>query len=331
MYASVHAVGICLTNEKTADFIPLTKDQFLRLKRGEKITEITSIIEKYRDVIFEQKEIADIFEVPHQFPNPAGEYVRGHAFELAETHDIDLKQRQRDISLLLTKEGVRKSSEKKDKLIVESVRALDEMDQALNLLCERLREWYSYSNPELDKKITDNYVYAKKVHQGTSDTDSMGAVLDPRDDGTIREFANCILNLFEERKILEAYITEETQKIAPNLSSLLGAVLTARLMSSVGGLEELARLPSSTIQVLGAEKALFRHLRTGARPPKHGLILQHPLVNRAPKKLRGKISRSLAAKIAILARVDCYSSEFVAEEVEAKLQQRVTRLRGEPK
>ena len=118
---------------------------------------------------------------------------------------------------------------------------------------------------------------------------------------------------------------------SPNLSSLVGPVLSARLMSVVGGLDELSRLPSSTIQVLGAEKALFRHLRTGAKPPKHGLIFQHPLVNRAPRKLRGKISRSLASKIAILSRVDCYSSDFVADEVEETLLKRVSRLQGESK
>jgi nucleolar protein 56 len=180
----------------------------------------------------------------------------------------------------------------------------------------------------LDKKVSDNYAYAQKVYQGAAPKDSMGAHLEPKDDEAIREFAKRIIDLFEERKFLEGYITEETAKIAPNLTSLLGAVLSARLMSSAGGMEELARLPSSTIQVLGAEKALFRHLRTGAKPPKHGLIFQHPLVNRAPKKARGKISRSLAAKIAILSRVDCYSSDFVADEVEQKLQERISRIKG---
>lgn len=330
MFASVHVCGIYLCDEKTTAFIPFpSSEQFLELKRGEKIPEINTVIQKYGEIIFEQKDIADLFQLSCQFPNPAGEFLRSHAFEIAEEHGINLKERLHSIALILTKEGVRKSSEKKDKLIVECVRALDEIDQTLNVFSERLREWYSLYYPELDKKIGDNYRYAQEVYQGTQKKGSMGADLELQDEGALREFAQCIVDLFCERKRLEEYITSETQRIAPNLSSLLGAVLSARLMSSAGGLEELARLPSSTIQVLGAEKALFRHLRTGAKPPKHGLIFQHPLVNRAPKKLRGKISRSLAAKIAILSRVDCYSSEFVADDVEEKLHKRVARVRGE--
>lgn len=330
MFGSVHVCGVYLCNEKISDFIPFSSsEQFLRLKKGEKIKEITEVLEKYKEIIFEQEDIALNFGVLHQFPNPAGEYLRGHAFEIAVKYSINLKERLQEVSLQLTKEYIRRSSEKKDKLIVESVRALDEIDQVLNVLSERLREWYSLYYPELDKKISDNYAYAKKVYQGATTKDAMGAPLEVRDDEVIREFAKRIMDLFEERKQLESYITEETQKIAPNISSLLGAVLSARLISSAGGLEELARLPSSTIQVLGAEKALFRHLRTGAKPPKHGLIFQHPMVNRAPRKVRGKISRSLAAKIAILCRVDYYSSDYVADDIEEELQKRVARVRGE--
>jgi nucleolar protein 56 len=332
MFASINACGIYLCDEKTCDFIFFSDaEQFLMLKRGEKIPELVKIIEKYEEIIFEQKNIAEIFEKPCKFPNPAGIHLRTFAIEFAEKNGINLKERMREVSLYLTRKSVKESSEKKDKLIVESVRALDEIDQVLNVLSERLREWYSLYYPELDKRTKDNFAYAKRIHQGMQKKDSMGATLEPKDEDVIRTFAQNILDLFEERKRLEEYITVETQKIAPNMSSLLGAVLSARLMSSAGGLEELARLPSSTIQVLGAEKALFRHLRTGAKPPKHGLIFQHPLVNRAPRKLRGKISRSLAAKIAIVARVDCYSSGFVAEEVEEQIQERISRIKGEMK
>ena len=329
MFASVHVCGVYLCNDEVSDFIPFSSpEQFLKLKKGEKIQEITDRLKKYNNIVFEQKDIADMYGVLHQFPNPAGEYIRSHAFEIAEENNIDLGKRLHDVSIWLTKEHIRKASEKKDKLIVESVRALDEIDQVLNVLSERLREWYSLYYPELDRSLSDNYAYAKKVVKGTRSKDSMGAQLESRDEQTLQEFAARIVGLFEERKNLEVYITEETQKIAPNISSLLGAVLAARLVSAAGGLEELARLPASTIQVLGAEKALFRHLRTGARPPKHGLIFQHPMVNRTPKKQRGKISRSLAAKIAILARVDCYSSDFIADEVEEELQKRLSRIRG---
>ncbi|MBU7033008.1 MAG: C/D box methylation guide ribonucleoprotein complex aNOP56 subunit [Theionarchaea archaeon] len=332
MFISVHACGCYLCNDHSGDFIPFsTPDQFMALKEGKKIPQITEIVEREPQIIFEQKALARLYGVRYQFPNPAGEYLRSHAAELMEPHGIDLKERLYEISILLTRDSIRRSSEKKDKLIVESVRALDELDQVINILSERLREWYALHYPEMERKVQNNYAFAKKVSQGTSRRNSMGASLDPGDEQVIQEFASQILMLFDERKRLESYINEETQKIAPNLSSLVGPVLSARLMSVVGGLDELSRLPSSTIQVLGAEKALFRHLRTGAKPPKHGLIFQHPLVNRAPRKLRGKISRSLASKIAILSRVDCYSSDFVADEVEETLLKRVSRLQGESK
>lgn len=329
MFACVHVCGIYLCDEKTSEFIPFSNpEHFLKIKRGEKIPEIDKISGEYNTIVFEQKDIAELYNQSAQFPNPAGDYMRKNAFSLAGKNNINLKKRMRHTLVELSKETIRKASEKKDKLIVESVRALDEIDQTLNVLCERLREWYSLYYPEMDKKVKDNYAYAKKVKAGTTTADSMGAVLEEKDEHVIKEFTQRIIDLFEERENLEEYITVETQKIAPNMSSLVGAILSARLMSSAGGLEELAKLPSSTIQVLGAEKALFRHLRTGAKPPKHGLIFQHPMVNKAPRKLRGKISRSLAAKIAILARVDCYSSDFVADQIEEELRERIERIRG---
>jgi nucleolar protein 56 len=332
MFISVHACGCYICDDNTADFIPFsTPDLFLTVKEGKKVSPLTELVQEYPDIIFEQKDIAQMYGAQHQFPNPAGEYFRLHAEEILDSHTIDLPARLYDVSVTLTKNDIRKFSEKKDKLIVESVRALDELDQILNIVSERLREWYALHYPHIERKIQNNYTFAQKVSQGLTGKDTMGTPLQSDDHETIKAFARQIVQLFDERKELEAYITTGTQKIAPNLSSLLGPVLAARLMSAVGGLDELSKLPSSTIQVLGAEKALFRHLRTGAKPPKHGLIFQHPLVNRAPRKHRGKISRSLAAKIAILSRVDCYSSRFVADEIEEELLQRISRLKGESK
>ena len=330
MFIFVHACGCYVCNENTAHFIPFsTPDQFLAVKKGKKISQITEIVQKYPEIIFEQKEIAQCYSAPYQFPNPAGEYFRLHAEDIVEPHSLTISDRLYEIAMTLSKEAVRKSSGKKDKLIVESVRALDELDQILNILSERLREWYALHSPELERNVKHNYAFAKKIVEGGTGEDTMGATLESSDREILVTFAREIIQLFEERKQLESYITTETQKIAPNLSSLIGPVLAARLMSAVGGLDELARLPSSTIQVLGAEKALFRHLRTGANPPKHGLIFQHPLVNRAPRKLRGKISRSLASKIAIVCRVDCFGTDFVADEVEEKLLSHISQLKGE--
>ncbi len=117
-------------------------------------------------------------------------------------------------------------------------------------------------------------------------------------------------------------------EVAPNLKALVGgAKLAARLMSLAGGLKELAMMPASTIQVLGAEKALFRHLRTGAKPPKHGVIFQYPAINRSPWWQRGKIARALAGKLAIAARVDYFSGEYIGEELKKELEQRIQEIK----
>jgi nucleolar protein 56 len=129
------------------------------------------------------------------------------------------------------------------------------------------------------------------------------------------------------RRTLAERVDKILDEIAPNLKALAGPTIGARLISLAGGLGGLARLPSSTIQVLGAEKALFRALRTGARPPKHGIIFQHPLLHQAPKWQRGKIARALAGKISIAAKVDVFSGNFVGDRLKADLEKRVAEIR----
>jgi nucleolar protein 56 len=129
------------------------------------------------------------------------------------------------------------------------------------------------------------------------------------------------------RKTLAERVDRILDEMAPNLKALAGPTISARLISLAGGLEELARLPSSTIQVLGAEKALFRALRTGARPPKHGIIFQHPLLHQAPRWQRGKIARALAGKISIAAKVDVFSGNFVGDRLKADLEKRIAEIK----
>ncbi len=117
------------------------------------------------------------------------------------------------------------------------------------------------------------------------------------------------------------------RKIAPNLSAIAGPVLGARLLAKAGGLKKLALLPASTIQVIGAEKALFRHLRTGARPPKHGILFQHPLVRNAKKWQRGKIARTIAAKLAIAAKEDYFGGKYIADDLRKEIEERVKEIK----
>jgi nucleolar protein 56 len=120
------------------------------------------------------------------------------------------------------------------------------------------------------------------------------------------------------------------EHVAPNIKDILGSTIGARMIAKVGGLDKLAVLPASTIQVLGAEKALFRALKTGTRPPKHGILFQHSLVHSSPRWQRGKIARVLATKVALAARVDAYSG-IRDPSIVKKLQERIDEIRAKYK
>ncbi|MEM3586194.1 MAG: hypothetical protein QXO71_02635, partial [Candidatus Jordarchaeaceae archaeon] len=115
--------------------------------------------------------------------------------------------------------------------------------------------------------------------------------------------------------------------VAPNVNGIIGPLLGARLISLAGGINELARLPSSITQILGAEKALFRSKKTGAPPPKHGVIFRHAEINTAPWWQRGKIARVYAGKLAIAARIDAFSGEYVAEELKKDIARRIAQIK----
>jgi len=266
------------------------------------IEEIKELYEKYPDAVFENKEIAMKFNAKHEFPNEGGVFLRDNI-------DSIMKLDNR-YYIELVKEKIKKASESKDKVIIQAVQALEQIDQSLNFFFERLREWYGLYFPELCDRIESHREFAEFVKNGERKEKSMGADLEDEDIEIMRSFADKILEMQNFRENLVDYIKENTEKLTPNLSNLINPLLVAKLISLAGSLKNLAMLPASTIQVLGAEPALFRHLRKGAKPPKHGIIFQDPRIHNAPKWQRGKIARSLASKIAIAAKLDFYSGEF---------------------
>jgi nucleolar protein 56 len=143
----------------------------------------------------------------------------------------------------------------------------------------------------------------------------------------IQGVARALLTLYNTRNNLERYLEKTMKEIAPNIDKLVGSTLGARLLAKGGGLKNLAKKSSSTIQVLGAEKALFRSLRTGTDPPKHGLIFQHNQVHKPPRWQRGKIARALASKLAIAARLDAYGGRYRGEELSDSFDERVKEIR----
>lgn len=178
----------------------------------------------------------------------------------------------------------------------EAVRAVRDLDGMLNTLRERLASWSEHSAPLPDPADTDAFdraVEAAPPENGPTGLDTAHRLLAER-----------FLELRKSRKELDAAIASAVVGFAPNLSALLGPSLAARLIAQAGGLARLARLPASTIQVLGAERAFFEHLRGRAPPPRHGLLFVHPDIQGAPRRMRGKLARALAGKAAIAARLD---------------------------
>ncbi|MEM2666898.1 MAG: C/D box methylation guide ribonucleoprotein complex aNOP56 subunit, partial [Candidatus Bathyarchaeia archaeon] len=143
----------------------------------------------------------------------------------------------------------------------------------------------------------------------------------------IQALGRKVLDLYDLRESMEKYIDNVMEEVAPNIKALTGALLGARLIALAGGLTNLAKMPASTLQVLGAEKALFRSLKTGTKPPKHGIIFQHPYLHEAKKWQRGKIARALAGKLAIAARTDVFGGRYIGDELKADLEKRVEEIR----
>jgi len=226
---------------------------------------------------------------------------------------------------------------KSDNMIIQSIALLDQLDKDINTFCMRIREWYSYHFPELIKIVPENALYAKVVKliknrkeltqdlledieailmdssraQAVIDASksSMGMDISPVDLLNIDMFASRVIGLADYRKELSAYLQSKMSLVAPNLATLIGDTVGARLISHAGSLTNLAKCPASTVQILGAEKALFRALKTKGNTPKYGLIFHSSFIGRAGAKNKGRISRYLANKCSIASRIDCFSEE----------------------
>lgn len=257
----------------------------------------------------------------------------------------------KEFAISLSERKVKELSEKPDLHVIETVSALDELDKAINTLGMRLKEWYGLHFPELvniaskiedyckcvlaigrRKEIDAERLVSKGIPKDRADVivsgvlKSKGGSIGEEDLEVILKLSEELLKLLELRCTLEGHLERRMEEVAPNVSELAGPTIGARLIAKAGGLERLVMMPASTIQVLGAEKALFRSLRRGAKPPKHGIIFQHQLVRGSPRWQRGKVARSLASKLAIAAKLDLFRGEKV-EGLKEKLEERVKEIR----
>ena len=224
----------------------------------------------------------------------------------------------------------------RDRSLVQAIRSLDDFIATANLLNERLHEWYGLHFPELADYAKDRRyaeLIARHGHRDeiieelSLDIESIGAEMDDEDMRTVRDLADTLCRIYDDKERTEGFISGIVEESCPNLCAVAGGPLSARLISLAGGLERLASLPSSTVQLLGAEKAMFRHLKSGKKPPKHGVIYQHPEIHKAPKWQRGNIARALAGKISIAAKIDQYGGEFRGDVLNGELLERIEEIK----
>jgi nucleolar protein 56 len=268
-------------------------------------------------------------------------------FGLAENRE-ELGELLQKFAMSLSSMKVKETSERLDLHLVQAVNTLDEMDEILNTISTRIREWYGLHFPELDYLLQNFITYANIVRDAGSRenitkelltqlelperkiemiqlaiTKSQGGDLTQESSESLKVLASQVIMLSELRTNLSTTIENLMETLAPNLKNILTAIIGARLVAKAGSLMKLSQMPSSTIQIIGAEKALFRALKTGTRPPKHGLLFQHPSVNSAPKWQRGKIARALSSKVAIAVRIDVYRSGELDSSLLEKLTKRI--------
>ena len=237
---------------------------------------------------------------------------------------MDNLQKLREQNIKQTKEKV-KQSVTDDLLIIQAINHIDDLNKVINILAKDLREWYGYNNPEVSRKIKEHSELVEAILEKTDkkSKDSMGADLSKENFKPLIDLCTEIKSLFKLKGIQETYIESMMNQVCPNISIITGPLLGAQLLQHAGSLRKIAIMPSSTVQLLGAEEALFRHIKTGARCPKYGLLHNHPLVTKAKREDGGKVARIIAGKISIAAKVDYMKGNFVGDkllkEIEEKL------------
>jgi len=333
------------------------------LKSGENSLELKELIERIRSFDYISVNDANMAfvlqqsglnshvmpqEEQNKIQNTKPAYIVQSNLAMNET---EATQALRNFAIEFSSVRVKEASEKLDLHIIQSVNALDELDKIINVVGARMREWYGLHFPELDNLIQSLIAYAEIVtnaglrenitiqiieNAGMHDRKaeiimdaakrSKGGDMTTENLVIVKKIAQEIISQSELRRILSDHIESAMDLVAPNVKSLLTASVGARIIAKAGSLSRLAVLPASTIQVLGAEKALFRALKTGTRPPKHGLIFQHPLIHSAPRWQRGKIARAIASKVAIAARIDVYRHSEKDSSILERLERRIKEI-----
>lgn len=305
------------------------------------------------------KALADSFSITHG--QTVRELLRGcrtHFSRLVkDLSELDLDKARLGLGHAFSRNRMQLDPNRQDKPIINTIAILDNLDKNINTFAMRVREWYAWHFPELAKIVTDNMAYCKvsrvvrvrdnfdqsrveelSVACGSDEVAeevikalkmSMGQDIVEMDMQNIDRFAGEVVALYSMRKTLHEYLKAKMDLVAPNLSALIGEIIGARLISHAGSLINLAKYPASTVQILGAEKALFRALKTKGNTPKYGLIFHSSFIGRAQAKNKGRISRYLANKCSIASRIDCFSDEattIFGEKLKDQVEERLSFL-----
>ncbi|CAF0777660.1 unnamed protein product [Brachionus calyciflorus] len=259
--------------------------------------------------------------------------IRGQMESLIKVPEKEIAAMRIGLAHSLSRYKLKFSPDKVDTMIVQAISLLDDLDKELNNYIMRCKEWYGWHFPELAKIIQDNIAYCKtikkvgyKTNAATTELNdilpedveqkvkeaaevSMGTEISEEDLSNITNLCDQVLEISDYRNQLYEYLKNRMMAVAPNLTALVGELVGARLIAHAGSLLNLAKHPSSTVQILGAEKALFRAMKTKHDTPKYGLIYHASLVGQSGAKYKGKVSRMLAAKAALAIRVDALGED----------------------
>lgn len=292
------------------------------------------------EVAWDKRAKSNIITTVYEPDNPGKKALqdrfRGLAMESKwATTQAELNEMLTRVNVLLTK--TRLKEEKRDRILMRAVSALDEIGRELNTFSELLREWYGLYFPEAVRSVKSNERLSELAKAGKREKlpdkelaklagSTSGMEFSEDDLEAVSSFAEAVHELFKKEKGLTEYIGSAAREAIPNMSAVAGPVIACRLLNLAGGLEKMAKMPSSTIQLLGAEKALFRHLKDKTKAPKYGALFAHPYIQQASRERRGKVARLISAKLSLAARTDFFSKEDKSEEFASQLERQVKRF-----
>ncbi|MCX8179185.1 MAG: C/D box methylation guide ribonucleoprotein complex aNOP56 subunit [Candidatus Aenigmarchaeota archaeon] len=336
-------IGVFALNEKKEiiDKIILVKDVkkiALLLNEKEVSKEEKELIEKlkkknYSEFVLDRK----IKDYLYEENNEAQKIIRKKIREIAREFftPVEFNKYLVDVGVELSKIRI-KEVVKKDKIVMEVIDAIDEMEKTINIYVARLREWYGLHFPEMEHvvdkhekfvKLISSFGLRKNIKEFEDVAkNSMGIEMDKNDEEILKEFATLIVKMYKLKEDMEKYLENLLKQFAPNFSAIATPILAARLINLAGGFDKLAKKPSSTIQLLGAEKALFRYLHGHGKSPKHGILFTHQFIQQAPPRKRGKIARVLASKINIAIKMDYYGEGDKSEQLKKELKEKIDKI-----